>query len=188
MEQAKIHCPKRYQAMLAWFEYVNTVLSDLEPKTNHMFYFTGKHRSTPSCPVQLAANFNPGTGSQKYKSSNKDCTKPALYRLPFFMENLGPRYNAFSVAAHEARPGHHTQSQREEDQYSKMKTHFNAVFFMAAVFLIVLLPEGFSLDCHTCYSSLSWDDCLKSSRVINCSLFDPEAVCIKMIQAKAANI
>ncbi|KAJ7394047.1 hypothetical protein OS493_003720 [Desmophyllum pertusum] len=135
MEQAKIHCPKRYQAMLAWFEYVNTVLSDLEPKTNHMFYFTGKHRSTPSCPVQLAANFNPGTGSQKYKSSNKDCTKPALYRLPFFMENLGPRYNAFSVAAHEARPGHHTQSQREEDQYSKMKTHFNAVFFMAAVFL-----------------------------------------------------
>ncbi|KAJ7394038.1 hypothetical protein OS493_003711 [Desmophyllum pertusum] len=65
-----------------------------------------------------------------------------------------------------------------------MKTHFNAVFFMAAVFLIVLLPEGFSLDCHTCYSSLSWDDCLKSSRVINCSLFDPEAVCIKMIQAK----
>ena len=23
MEQAKIHCPKRYQAMLAWFEYVN---------------------------------------------------------------------------------------------------------------------------------------------------------------------
>lgn len=24
MEQAKIYCPKRYKAMLTWFEYVNS--------------------------------------------------------------------------------------------------------------------------------------------------------------------
>lgn len=77
MEQAKIYCPKRYKAMLTWFEYVNTVLSDLAPKTNHMFHFTGKHQSTPNCPVQLVANFNPGTGSQSFRTSDKDCTKPA---------------------------------------------------------------------------------------------------------------
>ena len=85
------------------------VLSDLAPKTNHMFHFTGKYRSTPNCPVQLVANFNPGTGSQSYRSSDRGCTKPAMYRLPFYLKDMGPRYNAISVGAHEARPGHHTQ-------------------------------------------------------------------------------
>lgn len=85
------------------------VLSDLAPKTNHMFHFTGKQQSTPNCPVQLVANFNPGTGSQSYRSSDKDCTTTAKYRLPFYLKDMGPRYNAISVGAHEARPGHHTQ-------------------------------------------------------------------------------
>ena len=85
------------------------VLSDLAPKTNHMFHFTGKNQSTPNCPVQLVANFNPGTGSQSFRSSDKNCTEPAKYRLPFYLKDMGPRYNAISVAAHEARPGHHTQ-------------------------------------------------------------------------------
>ncbi|KAL9986409.1 hypothetical protein ACROYT_G000554 [Oculina patagonica] len=111
MEQAKIYCPKRYKAMLTWFEYVKSVLSDLAPKTNHMFHFTGKRQSTPNCPVLLVANFNPGTGSQSYQSSNKDCTRNARYRLPFYLKDMGPRYNAISVGAHEARPGHHTQVQ-----------------------------------------------------------------------------
>ena len=85
------------------------VLSDLAPKTNHMFHFTGKRQSTPNCPVQLVANFNPGTGSQSYRSSDKNCKTPAKYRLPFYLKDMGPRYNAISVGAHEARPGHHTQ-------------------------------------------------------------------------------
>lgn len=85
------------------------ILSDLAPKTNHMFHFTGKNQSTPNCPVQLVANFNPGTGSQSFRSSDKNCTKPAQYRLPFYLKDMGPRYNAISVGAHEARPGHHTQ-------------------------------------------------------------------------------
>lgn len=74
-----------------------------------MFHQTGKMRSTPSCPVQLVANFNPGTGSQSYRASGKSCSRPSHYRLPFYLKDMGPRYNAISVAAHEARPGHHTQ-------------------------------------------------------------------------------
>ena len=85
------------------------VLSDLAPKTNHMFHFTGKYQSTPNCPVQLIANFNPGTGSQSFQSSDKACSRPAHYRLPFYLKDMGPKYNAISVGAHEARPGHHTQ-------------------------------------------------------------------------------
>jgi len=74
-----------------------------------MFHHTGKRQSTPNCPVLLVANFNPGTGSQSYSSSGKKCARASHYRLPFFLKDMGPRYNAISVAAHEARPGHHTQ-------------------------------------------------------------------------------
>ena len=85
------------------------LLGSLEPKTIHMFHFTGKQKSTPNCPVELVASFNPGTGSQSYSSSGEDCTRSSKYRLPFFLKDLGPRYSALSVAAHETRPGHHTQ-------------------------------------------------------------------------------
>ena len=78
-----------------------------------MFHFTGKHKSTPNCPVQLVAIFNPGTGSQSYRSSDEDCTRSSQYRMPFFLKDLGPRYSAMSVAAHETRPGHHTQVLRD---------------------------------------------------------------------------
>ena len=84
-------------------------MSDLAPKTNHMFHFTGNRQSTPNCPIQLVANFNPGTGYQSYSASDKECTKAGQYRLPFYLNEMGPRYNAISVAAHEARPGHQTQ-------------------------------------------------------------------------------
>ena len=92
-----------------------------------MFYFTGEHQSTPNCPVQLVSNFNPGTGSQSYRSSDSDCTKPAQYRLPFFMKDLGPKYSALSVAAHEARPGHHTQV------YADNKIFLTALSFLSHV-------------------------------------------------------
>ena len=91
-----------------WF-LVLAVLSSLAPKTNHMFHHTGKQQSTPNCPVLLVANFNPGTGSQSYSSSGKSCSRASHYRLPFYLKDMGPRYNAISVGAHEARPGHHTQ-------------------------------------------------------------------------------
>ncbi|XP_068740559.1 uncharacterized protein [Montipora capricornis] len=111
METAKKYCPMRHKAMLTWFDTVNAILGSLAPKTNHMFYHTGEKQSTPNCPVLLVAKFNPGSGSQSYSSSGKSCSRPSHYKLPFFLKDLGPRYNAISVAAHEARPGHHTQVQ-----------------------------------------------------------------------------
>ena len=182
LETAKVHCPMRYKAMMAWFKEVNgacvvwlvavfsyhvthlsfpplpfiirssyhandarycrrlficgpiqhwtirfaaivftlsylvccsfvskEILSVLAPKTTHMFHFTSDKQTTPNCPVKLVANFNPGTGSQSYSASGKSCPRAGHYRLPFYLKDLGPRYNAISVAAHEARPGHHTQ-------------------------------------------------------------------------------
>ncbi|XP_068744488.1 uncharacterized protein [Montipora capricornis] len=43
-------------------------------------------------------------------------------------------------------------------------------FHLFAGFLIVfkLLPKGFSLECHTCFSTKSWDDCLENSWVFKC--------------------
>lgn len=42
-------------------------------------------------------------------------------------------------------------------------------FFLLTGFLAVLLPEGNSLRCHSCYSPKSWDDCVKNSRIFDCS-------------------
>ena len=32
------------------------------------------------------------------------------YHIPFFLDNMGPIFSEWSVNAHEARPGHHTQA------------------------------------------------------------------------------
>ncbi|XP_015748813.1 PREDICTED: uncharacterized protein LOC107328609 isoform X1 [Acropora digitifera] len=42
-------------------------------------------------------------------------------------------------------------------------------FFLFTGFLAVLLPEGNSLRCHSCYSAKSWDDCVKNSVIFDCS-------------------
>ena len=81
----------------------------LDPKTIDMFYFTGKKQTTPNCPVNLEPDLNPSHGAQSYRESNKECTISAVYHVPFFLDNAGPRFSEWSVNAHEARPGHHTQ-------------------------------------------------------------------------------
>ena len=81
----------------------------LDPKTTQMFYFTGKYHTTPNCPVEMVPDFNPSAGVPSYRSSDKACSKSAKYFIPFFLERPGPRYMQWSVNAHEARPGHHTQ-------------------------------------------------------------------------------
>lgn len=99
----------KIQTLKPWLNFSLEILSLLEPKTIDMFHFTGKKRTTPSCPINVVPNFNPKTGSQSYVGAGKSCSSSCSYRLPFFMDNLGPKYNAFSVAGHEGRPGHHTQ-------------------------------------------------------------------------------
>lgn len=84
-------------------------MSELDPKTSKMFYFTGSKHTTPNCPIEMNPDFNPTTAVQSYRRSNSFCSQPAQYNIPFFMENYGPRYQEMSINAHEARPGHHTQ-------------------------------------------------------------------------------
>ena len=50
-------------------------MSFLEPKTVNMFYFTGKQQTTPSCPVQLAPDFNPSSAAQSYMNSDAACSE-----------------------------------------------------------------------------------------------------------------
>jgi len=118
METAKLYCPVRYKSMLSWFDYVETTLATLHPKIRNFFYETGDRASTPNCPVRMVAKFNPSSGSQSYSGAGSGCTRPCYYQLPFYLTPPGPRYNAISVAAHEARPGHHTQVQGFNEHFS----------------------------------------------------------------------
>ena len=85
------------------------VMSFLDTKTTPFFYFSGGKATTPSCPVEMLPNLNPSIGAQIYTPSDANCSSSAKYYLPFFLENLGPRFSEWTVTAHEARPGHHTQ-------------------------------------------------------------------------------
>ena len=81
----------------------------LDPQTVNMFHFTGRKHTTPNCPVDMAPDFNPSSGTQSYRPSTSDCTRSSYYNIPFFLDRPGPKYEEWSVNAHEARPGHHTQ-------------------------------------------------------------------------------
>jgi uncharacterized protein (DUF885 family) len=84
----------------------------LDPKTVNMFYFTGYKHTAPNCPVAMNPNLNPSSGAQSYQRSTSDCSRPSFYNIPFFLDRPGPKYEEWSVNAHEARPGHHTQVAR----------------------------------------------------------------------------
>ena len=111
MTDAEKFCPKRTEAMKKWFEYTRSVLSQIAPRLTNMFYFVGQRKTTPSCPVELDINFMPSNGAQSYSFIGPTCSRPATYRMPFFLDRMGPVYSEVTVNAHEAQPGHHTLSQ-----------------------------------------------------------------------------
>ncbi|XP_015772663.1 PREDICTED: uncharacterized protein LOC107350921 [Acropora digitifera] len=109
---ARKFCPVRYAALQRWFEFSRSTLSQLEPKLLQMFYWPrGPLKTTPVCPVAISANFMPTTSAQTYSSSFRTCMRPASFRIPFFLDRMGPKYSEWTTSAHEARPGHHLQSQ-----------------------------------------------------------------------------
>jgi len=62
------------------------------------------------------------------------------------------------------------------------------VFFISAVFLVLLPPEGFSKECYTCSSTKSWEDCLDSSQFFECEEMYPEVpaadiVCLSVVRS-----
>ena len=109
MEMARKNCPVRYEAMQLWFKYAQQIIARLDPLTVDMFYMAGPKATTPACPVKMVAKFNPSSGSQSYSGGGIHCARASHYKLPFFLKLPGPKVNAFSVAGHETRPGHHTQ-------------------------------------------------------------------------------
>lgn len=87
---------------------ITQVLATLDYESTGLFHFTGLYHSTPNCPIKLELDFNP-SGVASYKRSDYRCSKPASFNVPFFVERPGPRYELITLAAHEGRPGHHTQ-------------------------------------------------------------------------------
>ncbi|XP_068679121.1 uncharacterized protein [Montipora foliosa] len=110
IEEAKKFCPKRWETMEIWFAESRKVMSMLDPKTVNMFHFSGPKHTTPNCPVDMKPDFNPSAGAQSYSRSTKDCSRNSYYNIPFFLSRP-QKYEEWSVNAHEARPGHHTQVQ-----------------------------------------------------------------------------
>lgn len=100
-------------------------MSMLDPKTVDMFYFTGPKHTTPNCPVDLLPDLNPSSGAQSYENSDPQCSRNAIYNIPFFLENLGPRFSEWSVNAHEARPGHHTQVRNADNFFPVTRQDIN---------------------------------------------------------------
>ena len=108
-------------------------MSMMDPLTVDMFHFSGSKYTTPNCPVDLAPNFNPSSGAQSYGRSTKDCSRNSYYNIPFFLDRPGPKYEEWSVNAHEARPGHHTQVKQERFQSgSSIKLYIWSIFSPSA--------------------------------------------------------
>ena len=100
--------------------FITQILATLDYETAGLFHFTGPYHSTPNCPIKLEPDFNPSSGVPFYMESDDECSKVASYNMPFFLQRPGPRYESITLAAHEARPGHHTQVRsRTPDKFSK---------------------------------------------------------------------
>lgn len=72
---------------------------------------------------------------------------------------------------------------------SNMERRSLNVFFISAVFLILLPPEGFSKECYTCSSAKSWEDCLENSQFFECEGMYPEVPaadisCLSVVRSK----
>ncbi|KAK3740549.1 hypothetical protein QZH41_004318 [Actinostola sp. cb2023] len=109
VEGAKKHCPVRWKAIQNWFTYSRQIIAALDAKIINLFHFAGAKHTTPNCPVGLSPIFNPSTAAQGYTETNDMCSYAATYDIPFFLKKLGPKYEEWSVCAHETRPGHHLQ-------------------------------------------------------------------------------
>ncbi|EDO31412.1 predicted protein [Nematostella vectensis] len=110
------YCPVRWAAIQRWAKFCRQVMGMLYPKITDLFYFTGAKITAPNCPVEMLPHYNPSNGAQFFKES-KTCAQPSYFGLPFFLKDYGPIFQEWSVTAHEARPGHHTQIQSVNEHF-----------------------------------------------------------------------
>eukprot|EP00111_Clytia_hemisphaerica_P016937 TCONS_00050225-protein len=144
MEMARKNCPVRYEAMQLWFAYAQQLMAKLDPLTVDMFYMGGPRLTTPICPVKMIAKFNPSSGSQSYSGGGMNCKRASHYKLPFFLKLPGPKYNAFSVAGHETRPGHHTQVQGFNEHFSSSGNN-DVIDWLNTITYYTAFTEGWAL-------------------------------------------
>ncbi|XP_031561184.1 uncharacterized protein LOC116297157 [Actinia tenebrosa] len=142
-EGAKKHCPVRWKAIQNWFTYSRQVMAALDAKSISLFHFAGKKHTTPNCPVRLTADYNPSSAAQAYEPSNDVCSDAAMYSIPFFQKKPGPKYEEWTVCAHETRPGHHLQAQGFSERFSAAD---NGIMKSLSSFMYFLgFQEGWAL-------------------------------------------
>ncbi|XP_032229067.1 uncharacterized protein LOC5504853 [Nematostella vectensis] len=111
VDTAKAHCPVRWRAMENWFQYVRQLSTLLNTKIMDLFHMVGSKTSVPSCPFRPEPDFNPLTATPKYHETDPECSKPATYGIPFFVQKPGPKWQEWTTTSHEVSPGHHLQVQ-----------------------------------------------------------------------------
>ncbi|EDO33631.1 predicted protein [Nematostella vectensis] len=97
--------------------FYDEIMAELDAKTVDQFHFSGRKHSTPNCPVKLDVDFNPSVAAQGYTPSDEICSHAAVYTIPFFLKKAGPRFEEWTVSAHETRPGHHLQAQGYKERF-----------------------------------------------------------------------
>ncbi|XP_028399408.1 uncharacterized protein LOC114522845 [Dendronephthya gigantea] len=110
-ESAKKFCPVRYAALKKWIAACREIMALIHPQFIYAFHVTGKRMTLPNCPIEIYPHFNPSKGTMQFVESDETCSSPTEFRLPFFLERYGPKFQEWSVVAHETRPGHHLQAQ-----------------------------------------------------------------------------
>ena len=111
IESAKTFCPVRYEALKKWTAACREIMSLIHPQFTDLFHITGKRMTLPNCPIEIYPHFNPSQGTMFFSESDEVCSTPTRFTLPFFLERYGPKFQEWSVVAHETRPGHHSQVQ-----------------------------------------------------------------------------
>eukprot|EP00794_Sanderia_malayensis_P012306 gene12306-13575_t len=110
-KRAEKNCPKRWKALKKWFEFSKETMKNISKKLPDLFYQSGPKRSVPQCQITLVPDFNPSAGVPSYIEGDDHCMETGKYFIPFFNEKNGPSYEDTTTNGHEARPGHHLQSQ-----------------------------------------------------------------------------
>lgn len=75
----------------------------------------------PNCPIEMDPHFNPSQGTMFFEESDEICSQPTKFKVPFFLNRYGPKFQEWSVVAHETRPGHHLQSQGNALLHGQLK-------------------------------------------------------------------
>lgn len=142
-EKAAMYCPKRTAAMKNWFSYTKEILATMDYEIADLFHVTGPYQSTPGCPIKLQNDFNPSSAVPFYIQSDARCSRVASYNMPFFLKRPGPRYESKTMAAHEARPGHHTQVQGYTERFTD--TCGGPIGWIASSTIYLSFSEGWAL-------------------------------------------